>query len=36
MTERSLIELILKATGFKLMGVTVMNDTDAVIEFEKE
>ena len=35
MTERSMIELILKATGFKLMGVTLMNDTDAVIEFGK-
>ena len=35
MTDRSLIDLILKATGFKLMGVTLMNDTDAVIEFEK-
>ena len=35
MTDRSLIELILKATGFKPMGVTLMNDTDAVIEFEK-
>ena len=35
MTDRSLIELILKATGFEPMGVTLMNDTDAVIEFEK-
>ena len=35
MTDRSLIELILKATGFKPMGVTLMNDTDAVIQFEK-
>ena len=35
MTDRSLIELILKATGFKPMEVTLMNDTDAVIEFEK-
>ena len=35
MTGRSLIDLILKATGFKPMGVTLMNDTDAVIEFEK-
>ena len=35
MTDRSLIDLILKATGFKPMGVTLMNDTDAVIEFEK-
>ena len=35
MTDRSLINLILKATGFKPMGVTLMNDTDAVIEFEK-
>ena len=35
MTDRSLIELILKATGFRPMGVTLMNDTDAVIEFEK-
>ena len=35
MTDRSLMDLILKATGFKPMGVTVMNDTDAVIEFEK-
>ena len=35
MRDRSLIELILKATGFKLMGVALMNDTDAVIEFEK-
>ena len=35
MTDRSLIELILKATGFKPMGVMLMNDTDAVIEFEK-
>ena len=32
--DRSLIDLILKATGFKPMGVTLMNDTDAVIEFE--
>ena len=35
MTNRSLIDIILKATGFKLIGVTLMNDTDAVIEFEK-
>ena len=35
MMDRSLIDLILKATGFKPMGVTMMNDTDAVIEFEK-
>ena len=35
MTDRSLIDLILKAIGFKLVGVTLMNDTDAVIEFEK-
>ena len=35
MIDRSLIELILKVTGFKLMGVMLMNDTDAVIEFEK-
>ena len=35
MTDRSLIDLILKATSFKPMGVTLMNDTDAVIEFEK-
>ena len=35
MRDRSLIELILKATGFKQMGVTLMNDTDVVIEFEK-
>ena len=35
MTDRLLIELILKATGFKPMGVTLMNDTDEVIEFEK-
>ena len=33
--DRSLIDLILKATGFKPIGVTLMNDTDAVIEFEK-
>ena len=36
MTDRSFIELILKATGFKPMGVTLMNDTDAVIELERE
>ena len=36
MTDRSLIELILKAMGFRPMGVTLMNDTDTVIEFEKE
>ena len=35
MTDRSLIDLILKATGFKPMGVTLINDTDVVIEFEK-
>ena len=35
MTDRSLIDLILKATGFKPMGVMLMSDTDAVIEFEK-
>ena len=35
MTDRSLIDLILKATGFEPMGVTLMDDTDAVIEFEK-
>ena len=34
-TDRLLIGLILKATGFKPMGVTSMNDTDAVIEFKK-
>ena len=35
MTDRSLIELIEKATGRTPMGVTIMNDVDAVIEFEK-
>ena len=35
MTDRSLIDLILKVTGFKPIGVTLMNDIDAVIEFEK-
>ena len=35
MTDRSLIELITKATGVTLMGVTIMNDVDAVVEFEK-
>ena len=35
MTDRSLIELVLKATGVKPMGVTFLNDTDAMIEFEK-
>ena len=35
MTDRSLIELILKVTGFKPIGVTLMNDTDAVIKFER-
>ena len=35
MTDRSFINLILKVTGFKPMGVTLMNDTDAVIELEK-
>ena len=35
MTDRSLRDLILKATGFKPMGVMLMNDTDAVVEFEK-
>ena len=35
MTVRSFIELILKDTGFKPMGVTLMNDTDVVVEFEK-
>ena len=35
MTDRLLIELILKATGFKPMGVTLMNDSDVVIEFKK-
>ena len=34
-TDRFLIDLILKATDFKPIGVTLMNDTDAVIEFEK-
>ena len=35
MTDRSLIELIEKATGRTPMGVTMMNDVDVVIEFEK-
>ena len=35
MTNRSLIDLILKATGFKPIGVALMSDTGAVIEFEK-
>ena len=35
MTDRSLIELIVKATGVTPMGVTIMNDVDAVVEFEK-
>ena len=35
MTDRSLIELIEKATGRTPMGVTIMNDVDVVIEFEK-
>ena len=35
MTDRSLIELIEKATGRTPMGITIMNDVDAVIEFEK-
>ena len=35
MTDRSIIELIEKATGRIPMGVTIMNDVDAVIEFEK-
>ena len=34
-TDRSLIELIEKATGRTPMGVTMMNDVDVVIEFEK-
>ena len=35
MTDRSLIKLILKVTGFKPIGVTLMNDTDVVIKFKK-
>ena len=35
MTSRSLIDLVLKATGVTPMGITIMNDVDAVIEFEK-
>ena len=35
MMDRSLIELIEKATGRTPMGVTIMNDVDVVIEFEK-
>ena len=35
MTDRSLIELIEKATCRTPMGVTMMNDVDVVIEFEK-
>ena len=35
MTDRSLIELIEKATGRTPMGVTMMNDVDVVIELEK-
>ena len=35
-TDRSLIDLILKATGFKPMGVTLMNDTDAVVDLKRE
>ena len=34
-TDRSLIELIVKSTGVTPMGVTIMNDVDAVVEFEK-
>ena len=35
MTDRSLIDLIVKATGVTPMGITVMNDVDAVVEFER-
>ena len=35
MTDKSLIDLVVKATGVTPMGVTIMNDVDAVIEFEK-
>ena len=35
MTDRSLIELIEKVTGRTPMGITIMNDVDAVIEFKK-
>ena len=35
MTDRSIIELVEKATGRTPMGVTIMNDVDTVIEFEK-
>ena len=35
MTDRSLIELIEKATGRTPMSITIMNNVDAVIEFEK-
>ena len=35
MTDRSLIEQIVKATGVTPMGVTIMTDVEAVVEFEK-
>ena len=35
MTDRSVMELVKKATGTTLIGVTLMNDTDVVIEFER-
>ena len=35
MTDRTLIELIVKATGVTPIGVTIMNDVDGVVEFEK-
>ena len=35
MTDRSVMELVKKATGTTPIGITLMNDTDVVIEFEK-
>ena len=35
MTDRSVMELVKKATGTTPIGITLMNDTDVVIEFER-
>ena len=35
MTDRSVMDLVKKATGTTPIGIMLMNDTDVVIEFEK-
>ena len=35
LTDRSVMELVKNATGYAPVGVTLLNDVDSVVEFEK-